>query len=205
MRPGEDYVYPAPGAGEVSKDEVRQLEGAWRSVLSGRSSDAETMYRRLLGRHPGLLPAEAGLAYAELRAGRLQRAAEDFASVLNRRPDDFASLMGAASAATRRNDVDAALDLYRRAGAIQPDDARVGKRLAATKLQVTERHVTAGREAAAQGSLDVASEEYRRALDAAPELTGLRSDLADLLVRQDDLAAAAETLRADPTEIGRCS
>jgi tetratricopeptide (TPR) repeat protein len=197
--PGEDYVYPAPRGGEASRAEVRLLEDAWRDVLAGRSSEAETAYRRLLGRHPGLLQAEAGLAYAELRAGRLQRASEDFAAVLNKRPDDYPSLMGAASAAVRRGDADAALDLYRRAGAIHPDDPTAHKRLAEIKLQVTEKHVAAGRGAAAQGSLDIAIEEYRRALDAAPELTGLRNDLADLLAREDDLEGAAETLRADPT------
>jgi tetratricopeptide (TPR) repeat protein len=197
--PGEDYVYPAPRSNEATREEVRQLEAAWRYVLAGRTAEAETAYRRLLGRHPGLIPAEAGLAYAELRGGRLLRASEDFAAVLNRRPDDLASLLGAASVATRRGDVDAALELYRRAGVVRAEDPIVRRRLADVKLQVTEKHVTAGRASAEAGDGETAVEEFRRALDAAPEITGLRTELADLLVGQGSLAAAADVLRADPT------
>ncbi len=194
----EDYVRPLPEPGEASREEIRQLEDAWRKVLAGRSTDAETIYRRLLGRHPGLIPAEAGLAYAELRGGRLLRASEDFAAVLNRRPEDFPSLVGAASAAARRGDVDAALDLYRRANSVRGEDATARRRLAEVKLQVTEKHVAAGRSARALGDQGTAAEEFRRALDAAPELAGLRIELADALVAQDDLAGATEVLGADP-------
>ncbi len=196
--PEEDYVRPLPQPGEASREEMRELEGAWRKVLAGRPTEAETAYRRLLGRHPGLVAAEAGLAYAELRGGRLLRASEDFAAVLNRRPDDFPALMGAASVATRRGDVDAALDLYRRATVARADDSIARRRLAEIKLQVTEKHVAAGRSARALGDEDAAAEEHRRALDAAPELTGLRIELADALVARDDLAGATDVLRADP-------
>jgi tetratricopeptide (TPR) repeat protein len=199
VAPDEDYVRPAAAPGEVSREELRDLEAAWRKVLAGRTAEAETVYRRLLGRHPGLIPAEAGLAYAELRGGRLLRASEDFAAVLNRRPEDFPSLVGAASAASRRGDVDAALDLYRRASAVRAEDPTTRRRLAQVKLQVTEKHVAAGREARAQGDQGAAAEEFRRALDAAPELAGLRVELATALVAQDDLPGAAEVLRADPT------
>jgi tetratricopeptide (TPR) repeat protein len=197
--PGEDYVYPEPRPEDASREEVKQLQAAWRDVLAGRTAGAETSYRRLLGRHPGLTAAETGLAYAELRGGRLLRAAEDFASVLNRRPGDFAALVGAASTAARRGEVDAAFELYRRAAAVRPDDPLVERRLAEIKLQVAERHVAAGRTAVAAGDRDTAVEEFRRALDAAPELTALRSDLADLLVAGGDLGGAAEVLRGDPT------
>jgi tetratricopeptide (TPR) repeat protein len=196
--PEEDYVRPLPQPGEASREDLRELEGAWRKVLAGRPAEAETAYRRLLGRHPGFVAAESGLAYAELRGGRLLRASEDFAAVLNRRPDDFPALMGAASVATRRGDVDAALDLYRRATVARADDPTARRRLGEIKLQVTEKHVAAGRSARALGDEDAAAEEFRRALDAAPELTGLRIELADALVAREDLAGATDVLRADP-------
>jgi len=197
LREGEDYVYPAARGREASGKEAQGLEVAWRHVLSGNVREAEAEYRKILATHPGLLPAETGMAYARLRAGRVREASEGFGAVLGRRPDDFPALIGAAGSALRLGSPDTALAFYRRAELIRPDDATLHRRLGDVRMQVTERRVAAGRAQAAQGRSAQAVEEYRRALDAAPELGGLRVELADLLLRQGDAAGAVAALAAD--------
>jgi tetratricopeptide (TPR) repeat protein len=183
----------------VNQEESQRLEAAWRAVLAGQTAAAESLYQKLLARRPGLLPAETGRAYARLRAGRVLDATRGFDSVLERRDDDLAALVGAASAAVRRGEPEAALAFYRRAAVAKPDDALVRRRLNEVKLQVTERGVAAARAALAAGERDHALEQYRHALDAAPELGGLRVELANLLVEQGDAAGAIAVLDADPT------
>ena len=117
------------------------MRAAWSEVIAGDTASAARRYEKLLKRRPGLVAARTGLAFARLRAGRLEEASAGFDAVLADRPDDLPALVGAASAAVRRGDADAALGFYRRAQAAAPDDALVRKRLAALRLQVTERHL----------------------------------------------------------------
>jgi thioredoxin-like negative regulator of GroEL len=195
---GEDYVFPSWSVGEVRPGEARQIEKGWRALRAGEAAEAARDFRTLLAARPGLLPAETGLAYAQLRAGRASEAASAFAAILARRPDYLPALVGAASTAVHERDPAAALGLYRRAQAVAPDDAVVRKRLAEVKLRLTERGVAEGRAALAAGDEEKAVSEYRRVLEYAPELAGLRLDLANLLVSRDDARGAADVLEADP-------
>jgi tetratricopeptide (TPR) repeat protein len=95
-------------------------------------------------------------------------------------------------------DPEDALKLYRAAQAVRPEDPVVRRRLPEVKLQVTERRVSGARAALAAGDSDKAAEEYRAALEAAPELSALRLELADLLVTLGDSAGAAAVLAEDP-------
>lgn len=196
---GEDYVFPAGAPAEVSAEEGRTLRTAWAEVLSGNTAAAARRYDGLLRRRPGLPPAVAGLAYARLRAGRLEEAAAGFAAVLEARPEDVASLVGAGSVARRRGDLDAAVGFYRRAQAVAPDDPLVRKRLAALRLQATERRMGLAQAAAERGDTEAAAREYAAALDAAPEVAGVRLALAELLAQRGDVPGAVAVLEADPS------
>ena len=196
---GEDYVRPAPVAGEVSAAEGRELDEAWRKVQAGDSAAAARAYERLLARHPGLVPAETGLAYARLRAGRLAEAAHLFASVLERRPDYVPALVGAGSAAFRTGDKGGALADYRRALEVEPSDPLVRKRVGGLKLEVAERHIAAAQAARAADDPAAAAVAYAAALEAAPELATVRLDLAELLVERGDVSGAVAALEADPS------
>jgi tetratricopeptide (TPR) repeat protein len=195
---GEDYVFPAARPGELRPSEAAAIERAWRLILGGNASKAERGLKRLLAARPGLLPAETGLAYARLRAGRFVEAGNGFDAALARRPEYVPALMGAASVAVRQGDLDRALDLYRRAAAPEPADARVRKRLADVKLRLTEKWVAQARKALDDGDTAEASLAYRRALDAAPEVAGLRLALAELLLGDGASREAAEVLAGDP-------
>jgi tetratricopeptide (TPR) repeat protein len=72
------------------------------------------------------------------------------------------------------------------------------KRLGEIKLQVTERRVAAARAALNSDDIEGAIGEYESALAIAPELSGLRIDLANLFLDRDDASAAVAVLEADP-------
>jgi thioredoxin-like negative regulator of GroEL len=196
---GEEYVFDAPAPGEVSSHEAKELREAWRDVLAGDPASAARRYEKLLKSRPGLSVARTGLAFARLRAGRVEEASSGFAAVLADHPNDVAALVGAASAAVRRADVDTALGFYHRAQALAPDDALVRKRLAALRLQATERHMGLAQAAVERGDAETATKEYGAALQAAPEVAGVRLALADLLVSRGDVPGALGVLAADPS------
>lgn len=196
---GESYVFPGAAEGEVSRDEAKALREAWSEILAGDAPAAARRCERLLARRPGLLPAETALAYARLRSGRTEEAAALFAAILDESPEYVPALVGAASAEFRRGDPDGALGLYRRAQAAAPQDALVRKRLAALKLQVTERRMALAEAALAAGDQAQAALEYRAALQAAPEVAGVRLALAELLLAGGDPAAAEAVLEEDPS------
>jgi tetratricopeptide (TPR) repeat protein len=196
---GEDYVFAAGAPPEVSAAEAKALQVAWADVLVGDPASALRRYEKLLRRRPGLAPAETGRAYAWLRAGRLKEAAAGFATVLERRPDDLAPLVGAGSAAFRQGDLDGALAFFRRAQASAPGDALVRRRLAAVKLQATERRMGLAQAALERGDPEGAAREYGAALEVAPEVADVRLALAELLVGQGDLGGAVAVLARDPS------
>jgi tetratricopeptide (TPR) repeat protein len=167
--------------------------------LAGDAASAARRYQKLLGRRPDLAVARTGLAYARLRAGRVDEAASGFAFVLATRPDDVPALVGAGSAAFRRGDQDAAIASYRRAQSLAPDDAVVRRRLTTLKLQATERRMGLAQAALERGDTDAAAREYEAALEAAPEVAGVRLALADLLAARGDVAEALGLLEADPS------
>jgi tetratricopeptide (TPR) repeat protein len=196
---GEDYIFPALTPGDASPDEAKALRAAWNDVLAGDTAAAGRRYEKLLRHRADLAAAQTGLAYARLRAGRLEEAASAFASVLAARPTDVAALVGAGSVAFRRGDVDAAVGFYRSAQALSPDDPLLRRRLTALKLQATERRMGLALAAAERGDTETAVREYTGALQAAPEVAGVRLALADLLVAGGDVAGALALLEADPS------
>ena len=80
-----------------------------------------------------------------------------------------------------------------------PEDALVRKRLAALRLQVTERHMGLAQAAVESGDAETATREYTAALEAAPEVAGVRLTLADLLASHGDVPGALAVLEADPS------
>jgi len=197
---GEDYVFPISAAGALKPQEVRALDRAWANVLSGSAAAAERQFLKLALQHPGLPAPETGVAFARLRGGRVAAAGHGFQAVLNRHPAYVPALVGAATSARRLGDAEGALGLLRRAEAASPQDPVVRRRLAEVKLQITERRMAAARAAAETGQTEQATLEYRWALEAAPEVGGVRVELANLFVAGGQIPEAIATLEADPAE-----
>jgi tetratricopeptide (TPR) repeat protein len=195
----EDYVYPSAARGELKPDEARKVEAAWKKVLAGDAGGGRD-FDKLLADHPKLAPARTGLAYARLRGGRAAEASRLFGIVLDERPEYLPALVGGGAAALKQGDADAALGFYRRAQAVAPNDAVVRRRLPQLKLQVTEKRMAQARQDLEQGNTAHAIDEYRAALDAAPEVGGVRLELANLILSQGDAAGAAALLEQDPVQ-----
>jgi tetratricopeptide (TPR) repeat protein len=195
---GEDFMYPAPRAGELRQDEAPRFEKAWREILAGNSEGATKLLARMLKAHPGLAPVQAAFGYARLRAGRHREAQQSFDAALASRPEYVPALVGGAAALRKLGDPERALALLKRAEAVAPTNAMVTRRLAELKLQIIERRVAAARTALQGGDRAAALNAYRLALQAAPEVAALRIEYANLQADGGDVGAALETLRGDP-------
>ena len=155
-------------------------------------------YEKLLRRHPESSAARTGLGYARLRAGQLDPASQAFATTLERLPQDVPALVGAGSVAVRRGDLEGAVVLLRRASSASPEDVLVRKRLAALKLQVTDRRMSEAAAALERGDTESAAMAYAAALGVAPEVAGVRLALAQVLAERGEREAALSVLEADP-------
>jgi tetratricopeptide (TPR) repeat protein len=194
----EEYAFPRWPPGEVRPREAREIERAWHQVLAGDAAGAEKRLRKVLAESPGLIPAEIALAYARLRAGAHADAVRGFASVLERKPDDVSALVGSGAALARAGKPEAALAAYARAAALDPANEAIRRRRADLRLQVTDSRVSAARAAVEAGAAERAVEQYQLVLQAAPELSGVRLELAAVLADRGDVEAAIAVLEADP-------
>jgi tetratricopeptide (TPR) repeat protein len=194
----EEFVYPRWPPGEVRPREAREIERAWHALLAGDAVGAEKRLRKVLADSPGLIPAEIALAYARLRAGAHADAARAFAGVRERKPDDVSALVGHGIALARGGNAEAALAAYARAAAADPANEAVRRRRAELRLQVTDTRVAAARAATQAGDSDRAVEQYQLVLQAAPELSGVRLELAGVLADRGEVEAAIALLEADP-------
>jgi tetratricopeptide (TPR) repeat protein len=197
--PTEGFVYPGARGAEVSPEVGRRLEEGWSALKMGDLRRAEKSYREVLVLRPGLPAAETGLGYVALQQGQIADAERRFQAALVGQPDYPPALVGGGFAALRRDDPETALMLFRRALAIDPREPAVKRRVAELRLQVTERRVAAAREALERGEVAAAIETYSQAIEEAPEVAGLRLELADLLVRQGQGGDAVAVLETDPT------
>ena len=195
----EDYVYPRANPGELRPREAREIERAWHEILAGDTREAEKRLGELLADSPGLIPAETALAFARLRAGAHEDAARRFASVLDRRPNDLSALAGSGAALMRGGRIEGALAAYERASGLDRDNEALRRRRSELHLQLTESRVASARDAVAAGAIDRALEQYRLVLDASPELSGVRLEMANILAGRGEDEAALTLLEADPS------
>jgi tetratricopeptide (TPR) repeat protein len=194
-----EYLYPSWPVGQLTADQKGRIDKAWSSLVSGETERAEKELQAVLKRDPGLVPAVTALAWTRLAMGRIAEASRGFEDVLRRRDDYVPAVAGGAAAAQRAGDAEGALQLYQRAHALAPDDPLVRRRLADARLQVTEKRVAQARSALQAGDVEQAVTGYRSALEAAPEVAGLRLELAELLAGRGQKTAAIEVLEGDPT------
>jgi tetratricopeptide (TPR) repeat protein len=195
----QDYVFPAPAAGELAAAEAKALRTAWTEVLAGDAAKAQRRLERLRRPKASRPSVDTALGYARLRQGRTGEAAEAFAAALARAPFYLPGLVGAGSAAATRGDEEAALAFYRRAQAGAPGDALVRKRVGSLKLGITEKRMARAQAALETGDTAAAEADYRAVLDVAPEVAPVRLALADLLAGRGEMEAAAAVLASDPT------
>ncbi len=195
----EEYLYPVPEPGSLRTGDSQRLRSAWARVVAGKTDAAERRMAKLRARNSRATAPLAGLGYARLRARRLGPALDAFKAALAINPSYAPALAGAALAAGRSGDLDAALGFYQRL-LEQPgmESQAIKRHYGEVRLQVTEAHIAAGQAAIQAGDTTHGAEELRAALVSAPELSTVRLQLANLLAQADDTAGAIEVLSADP-------
>jgi tetratricopeptide (TPR) repeat protein len=195
----EEYVFPYPEPGSLRTGDDKRLRDAWNKIVSGHAAAAEKKMEKLRARNPRAAAPLAGLGYAQLRARQPQLALSSFRRALEKSPEYIPALAGGALAARRAGLLDDALGLYElwlKASAEELPNVR--RRYSEVRLQVTDAHIAAAQQALDAGTPDVAIEQFRAALGVAPELSGVRLQLAETLVAADDVGAAIEVLSAEP-------
>ena len=197
--PAVGEIPVARGTGEATAQERKELDKAHRDLEKGDVQGAERRFRRLSERHPRLVAARTGTAYVRLKQGANAEAGRLFGLILADRPNDLDARLGAGEAAERMRELGPALQHYAHAAQAHPGDATAKRRLAETKLKFTEQQLGAAREAVGAGAPEQAIAAYRQAIEAVPEISGLRLELAKLLVERGDAAGAALVLESDPT------
>jgi tetratricopeptide (TPR) repeat protein len=130
---------------------------------------------------------ETNLANALSGQKRLDEAAVEFQSAINRKPDYPEALNGLANVEAQRRRYPAAFDLYRRALERRPDSPII--------------HANFANALAAAGRLVDAEKEYRTSLNLDPAATVPRLDLARVFARQGRFREAeAECLHVVESE-----
>ncbi|TPG43608.1 sulfotransferase family protein [Sphingomonas koreensis] len=144
----------------------------------GRYRDAETLLRRAIELSPGFTAARANLALVLYRLNRPVEAIAELDVLFAEQPDNVGHANLKAAAFGRIGDFEAALDLYEKVLAAEPQQPRVW-------MSFGHMLKTVGRQAEGIAS-------YRRALELAPDLGEAWWSLANLkTVRFDDADIAA--------------
>jgi tetratricopeptide (TPR) repeat protein len=146
-----------------------------------RTTEAETLARRILASEPDHRPALNLLGVLREEAGDHTQAADLFARVAELAPDDAEAHYNFAIVLTGLGRVDEAISRYRRAIALKPDHAKA--------------HSNLGGALRVRGLLDEAEAACRRALTIDPDSASAYVNLGTVLTSRDRLDEAAQSFR----------
>jgi uncharacterized protein (TIGR02466 family) len=181
---------------------------------SGRPDLAAASYRRALAHTPGSIDARFNLGVALGEAGELDAAAAAYRAVLEQNPAHVASLNGLGNTRVRQEAFEAALDLFDRAVAAQPDAAyvRVNRgclyrtlgrldealadldRAVALAPRLADAHYQRANSLRNLGRLDAARQGYLAALQCAPLRADIHRDQASLAWEMGEGARATSLI-----------
>jgi len=163
----------------------------WQQIGTWRN--AETLFRHAAAVTKRNFLAERALGNWDLAHDNLDGALTHYRRVLDYRPDEGQAYFDIAYIYHRRQQVEKALDYYRR-GLAQLDKKR--SRGAAPPPGVGRVHVNVAQLLTFEGQHAAAIEHYRRAIELEPGLREAYLGLAGLLLREGKTGQAAETYRA---------
>lgn len=175
----------------LSPDYLPALEGAAQIEYEAGSADAIPLLEHILKLRPDEATSHAMLAVMAEKCGDCKTAIEHYAasgSLLDSQPE---AIQGYGICLLRLNQTDKAIQVFQQLIAIQPDDPRVRRGLAAVQLST--------------GKSADAIETLRPLLDAGPDVSTMRL-AASAYEANKDTPSAVKILRdailKDPQEIG---
>jgi Flp pilus assembly protein TadD len=164
----------------ASVDVSALLRTALQHHQAGQLPQAETLYRQILETAPNNPDALHLSGLIAHQAGKLDIAVDLISRAIRVKPSGpMYYNLGVSLQA--QGQLDAAIESYRSAVALKPDDAEAHSNLG-TALQL-------------QGQFEAAIESFRRAIGLKPEAAGAHSNLGVALQAQGQLDAAIESFR----------
>jgi Tfp pilus assembly protein PilF len=182
-----------------------------------RAADAERSFRQAIAVNPHIASARLSLAETLLPGRHRDQARQLIEEVLRDDPDDPDALVGMAMLLQAEGQVGEALNYFRRAGELAPDDlglesfvgglltsqhqpaAAIGAYRQALRVRPSDPadHANLGLLLAQTGQIEEAVAQYRRALDLRPDHAQWLADLAWILATQKEprFRAPAEAAR----------
>jgi len=177
---------------------------------AGRLTEAESLYRRVLDKHPDDVDAIQGLAVLCHQRGRPEEALALFRRAITLDPDSRVADRQLGRLLEQRGDSVGAAICYRRAARLRPLDAAAQADLARTLAgqgEVAETvahcrravtlapddawaHIALGNALMREGAVADASASYERALELSPDLAEAHSNLGEALRRMGRLGEA---------------
>ena len=131
---------------------------------AGRAQEAVALCQNGLAHHPEYVSARATLGRALLDLGEIDDALLELSAVLNAAPENLIALRGVAEVHHRRGELAEALESYRRARALAPQDADIEQAIEALERSMPAAATPATPVAAARtvtAPADHAAEEQR--------------------------------------------
>ncbi len=199
-----EYVEPRIPADLATPALAQRHARIWQFLQAGDLRTAEREAAVVLKSQPALYPTETASAYVALARKDMPAALAQFDHALAARADYAPALAGKGLTLEAANRNAEAVEAFRAAVAADPTLADIGRRVDVLTLRALQEELTAARQAARGGQVDVALRAYRNAIAASPDSAFLYRELGMLERQAGDTAAALEHLQRanqmDPTD-----
>ena len=200
-----DFMFPAvPAALATSTVANEQHEAGWRWLQAGDTRAAERQFGAVLKDNPAFYPSHAGLGYSAFARKDFKSAVGHFDRAVAADAKYAPALVGRGEALLALGEASAALTSFEAAVAADPNLTGLRSRIDVLRFRAVQDDVAAARKAAESGRLAESRQLYERALTASPDSPFLHRELAIVLRREGNTAAALEhahkAVQLDPNE-----
>ncbi len=190
-----DFVFPAVPPAYATAGIDGDQRDAWAFLQAGDIDRAERRFAALVARDGAFFPATAGLGWVDVARGSYRDAVDHFDAALDGAADYVPALVGRGDALLAVDDVGGALGSFEEAFAVDPGLVRVERLVGELRLRVMNARHAAARAAVDAGRLADAQATYADMIAAFPESAFLYLELAELLQRRGETAAALAQIR----------
>ncbi|MEN6561382.1 MAG: tetratricopeptide repeat protein [Acidobacteriota bacterium] len=184
---------PAEATMRLKLDDRIAAADAWDALKSGRPELARKHLMKLGTASP---VREAGLAYADLLAGKTTEAEARFKSSIAGTPGMIPSHVGLAQIYESRREKDKTFAEYREILRLDPANRWAGPRFEALRDELVRDAGAAARAALASGNRETAKREFLNVLSYAPDSTSAHLELARLYRQDKNTSEALAHFRA---------
>jgi tetratricopeptide (TPR) repeat protein len=190
-----DFIFPAVPDAIASATLAERHQAGWQWLQAGDVRAAERQFAAVLKESPRFYPAEAGLGYAALARKDFKASAAHFDRALAVDAKYTPALVGRGEALLALGDAAGALGSFEAAVAADPNLGALRSRIDVLRFRAVQDDIAAARKGAESGRLAESRQLYERALAASPDSPFLHRELAAVVLREGNPAAALDHAR----------